>query len=489
MSGAGTGAGYRSRGRVQVPRYGSQYRGTLFSSRAHCRTLSSVSRRNLILKFIRGLFAEPPPSDLEQPASLVHQQLVYFHMHNFAIQGPKRYADEAPVKTGEIPPQRRGMICFVNHAASCWWIHQVVYDKMLRAGFAGLRAWTTCASSSSSSGSVCPGAVQILPPGLGAVQVPMPDAGPEAVGQDEAPSPRLKAMLLCLAKATVSAAVARFERNAASGRTSARRLHFMRKCRDEALGLPICVRKKATVQGEEVTICSGTALTAAANQTDQDSGQVADDLSWRKIVDTWMSCEWLVRLACGKLLEAGFAALVAASSYRRSIDAVPVRSRFIDAVPGERPAMFCHQCHWVGVPYHETIIHCGNDRQHMHALSLYRDWDWQAQWNAVGRPRSWLPQWETDPLPGPWELTTQPEDPLPPWYRGGNMPPPRPATPPESDDVLRSLMAWCEESGSRVVPAECSGSGSSGFTASRLPFASRRFRRLPTLAEFKDPNF
>ena len=49
-----------------------------------------------------SLFAEPPPSDLEQPASLVHQQLVYFHMHNFAIQGPKRYADEAPVKTGEI---------------------------------------------------------------------------------------------------------------------------------------------------------------------------------------------------------------------------------------------------------------------------------------------------------------------------------------------------------------------------------------------------
>ena len=45
-------------------------------------------------------------------------------------------------------------------------------------------------------------------------------------------------MLLCLAKATVSAAVARFERNAASGRTSAHRLLFMRKCRDEALGLP-----------------------------------------------------------------------------------------------------------------------------------------------------------------------------------------------------------------------------------------------------------
>ena len=196
-------------------------------------------------------------------------------------------------------------------------------------------------------------------------------------------------------------------------------------------------------------------------------GPLPDDDTWGQMVDMSISCYWMVRLARGKLLEAGFAALVAASSYRRSIDAVPARARFIDAVPGERPAMFCHQCHWVGVPYSETIPHCGNERTHMHAISLYRDWAWQAQWNAVGRPRSWLPQWETDPLPKPWELTTQPEDPLPPWYRGGNMPPPRPATPPESDDVLMSLMAWSKESGSRVVPAECSVSGSSGFTGSR----------------------
>ena len=442
MSGAGTGAGYRSRGRH--PRHGPRQLGpTLISSRAHCRTRSSLSRRNLILKFVRGLFAEPPPSDLERCQSDQEKGLLlYFHMLNIAIQGPKRYADEAPVKSGEIPPQPLGGRLVNNKWTSCWWIHQVVYDKMLRAGFAGLRAWTTCAASSSSSGSVCPGAALTLPPGLGAVQIPMPNAGPEAVGQDEAPSPRLKAMLLCLAKAAVSAAVARFERNAASGRTSASRFLFMRKCRDEALGLPTWVRKKVTAQGEEATIRSGAALIAAVNQTDQFSGQVADELSWRKIVDTWMCCDWLVRLARGKLLEAGFAALVAASSYRRSIDAVPARARFIDAVPGERPAVFCHQCHWVGVPYSETIPHCGNERTHMHAISLYRDWAWQAQWNAVGRPRSWLPQWETDPLPGPWELTAQPEDPLPPWYRGANMPPPRPATPPESDDVLRSLMAW-----------------------------------------------
>ena len=345
MSGAGTGAGYRSRGRH--PRHGPRQLGpTLISSRAHCRTRSSLSRRNLILKFVRGIFAEPPPSDLERCQSDQEKGLLlYFHMPNFVIQGPKRYADEAPVKSGEIPPQPLGGRLVNNKWTSCWLIHQVVYDKMLRAGFAGLRAWTTCAASSSSSGSVCPGAAQILPPGLGAVQIPMPDAGPEAGGQDRTPSPLLKARLLCLAKAAVSAAVARFERNAASGRTSARRLLFMRKCRDEALGLPTWVRKKVTAQGEEVTICSGAALIAAANQTDQDSGQVADDLSWRKIVDTWMSCDWLVRLARGKLLEAGFAALVAASSYRRSIDAVPAGARFIDAVPGERPAMFCHQCH------------------------------------------------------------------------------------------------------------------------------------------------
>ena len=33
---------------------------------------------------------------------------MYFHMLNIAIQGPKRYADEAPVKSGEIPPQPLG---------------------------------------------------------------------------------------------------------------------------------------------------------------------------------------------------------------------------------------------------------------------------------------------------------------------------------------------------------------------------------------------
>ena len=58
----------------------------------------------------------------------------------------------------------------------------------------------------------------------------------------------------------VSAAVARFERNDASSLTSARWLPFMRKCRDEALGLPTWVRKKVTAQGEEMTICSGAAL-------------------------------------------------------------------------------------------------------------------------------------------------------------------------------------------------------------------------------------
>ena len=108
------------------------------------------------------------------------------------------------------------------------------------------------------------------------------------------------------------------------------------------------------------------------------------------------------------------------------------RPPFIDAVPGKRPAMECHFCNWVGVPRYQG--HCGNDRWHTEALSLYRDSDWQARWNAVGRPRSWLPDFPA--APGPWELAAKPDDPLPPWHLGGATPPPPPAPPVESDEWI-----------------------------------------------------
>ena len=142
-----------------------------------------------------------------------------------------------------------------------------------------------------------------------------------------------------------------------------------------------------------------------------------------------------------KLIKAGFDALIAWRRQPRhdldpsaSAASVRRRPRFIDAVPGERPAMFCHQCHWVGVPKSASTPSCGNDRWHTDALSLYRDWAWQAQWNAVGRPRSWLPQWEHGEPPGPWELAAEADDPLPPWCLGAEAPPPPPAAPVESDE-------------------------------------------------------
>ena len=216
------------------------------------------------------------------------------------------------------------------------------------------------------------------------------------------------------------------------------RRYFMRKCHKDHRELPAWARKALHLEQEEGDKISGAALLAAVTVNQAAPGRQcclvkdADDLSWGKIVDTWMSCDWMERWMKEKVLEVGFAVLLAAIGRGRRQDREPVKPHVIDSVPGERPAVFCHQCHWVGVPESETIQHCGSERTHFNAISLYRDWDWQAQWNAVGRPRSWLPQWETDPTPGPWELRTQPDDPLPPWHLGkADMPPPRPPTPPD----------------------------------------------------------
>jgi hypothetical protein len=165
------------------------------------------------------------------------------------------------------------------------------------------------------------------------------------------------------------------------------------------------------------------------------------DHGWVPTVDRWICCWWIKQLLYQKLIKAGFDALLAWRRQPRhdldpsaSAASVRRRPRFIDAVPGERPAVFCHLCHWVGVPRSASSPSCGNDRWHTEALSLYRDWAWQAQWNAVGRPRSWLPQWEDGEPPGPWELAAGPEDPLPPWCLGAEAPPPPPAAPVEPDE-------------------------------------------------------
>ena len=186
MSGAGPGAGPRGR----APRHGPhQFRPTPRGATRSGLGSAAKARRTLIKKFIRGLLAEPPNFELWQSFDLPNSFLWLVTLGEAASEGPNRYAAPGqPAPTGPIPAQPRDKIRFVNEVTSCWWIQKVVCDNMLEAGFAALLAGRQRdLDPSAASGSVRPGAAQISPPGPGAAQIPMSDAGPEAGGQDRTP--------------------------------------------------------------------------------------------------------------------------------------------------------------------------------------------------------------------------------------------------------------------------------------------------------------
>ena len=68
----------------------------------------------------------------------------------------------------------------------------------------------------------------------------------------------------------------------------------------------------AIISSRDVRRHPTTSVNEAARVDDDTLVETADDFTWGTIVDTWMSCSWMAKLAEETMLEAGFVALLAA---------------------------------------------------------------------------------------------------------------------------------------------------------------------------------